>query len=75
MTWYDDDPVWLYKKSNDDVVLYGSGPDYGAYEYVEGDSDDGSDDDAGTDNDDRGGSSSGGCFISSVIFDRDENPE
>ncbi|MBN1398444.1 MAG: T9SS type A sorting domain-containing protein [Bacteroidetes bacterium] len=34
MNWSDNDPVWLYKKSNGDVVLYGDGPDYGANEYV-----------------------------------------
>lgn len=69
MTWPDDAPVWLYKKSNDDVVLYGSGPDYGAYEYVENDKDDSSDDDVNVDDDDNDGSGGGGgCFISSVAF-------
>ena len=27
------DAIWLYKKSDGTVVLYGSAPDYGAYEY------------------------------------------
>jgi hypothetical protein len=30
----DNDPVWLYKKSDGVRVLYGSAPDAGAYEYV-----------------------------------------
>ncbi|MBN2709439.1 MAG: T9SS type A sorting domain-containing protein [Calditrichaceae bacterium] len=34
MTWSNNDPVWLFKKSNGDIVLYGKGPDYGAHEYV-----------------------------------------
>jgi len=29
------DYVWLYKKSDGVQVLYGSAPDYGAYEYEE----------------------------------------
>jgi len=29
----DGDSVWLYKKSDGVQVLYGSAPDYGAYEY------------------------------------------
>ena len=29
----DNDPVWLYKKSDGEVVLYGSAPDAGAYEF------------------------------------------
>lgn len=33
MTWADDAPIWLYKKSDGTRVLYGSAPDYGAYEY------------------------------------------
>jgi hypothetical protein len=33
-TWPNDAPVWLYKKSNGDVVLSGAAPDYGASEYV-----------------------------------------
>lgn len=33
MTWEDDAPIWLYKKSDGTRVLYGSAPDYGAYEY------------------------------------------
>lgn len=31
----DGDKVWLYKKSDGVQVLYGSAPDYGAYEYEE----------------------------------------
>lgn len=34
MTWSNRDPVWLYKKSQGDVVLFGDAPDYGAHEYV-----------------------------------------
>lgn len=34
MTWEDDAPIWLYKKSDGEIVLYGNAPDYGAYEYV-----------------------------------------
>jgi hypothetical protein len=30
------DPVWLYKKSDGAIVLYGSAPDAGAYEYSGG---------------------------------------
>lgn len=26
-------PLWLYKKSDGERVLYGSAPDYGAHEY------------------------------------------
>ena len=33
MTWADDAPVWLYKKSDGDVVLCGDAPDFGAHEY------------------------------------------
>ncbi len=33
MTWSDNAPVWLYKKSDREVVLYGSAPDIGAYEH------------------------------------------
>ena len=33
----DDDPVWLYKKSDGVQVLIGAAPDYGAYEYGTGD--------------------------------------
>lgn len=32
-SWADDAPIWLYKKSDGEVVLYGSAPDYGAHEY------------------------------------------
>lgn len=35
MTWQDGDRIWLYKKSDGQRVLYGSAPDYGAYEYVQ----------------------------------------
>lgn len=34
------DPVWLYKNSSGQQVLYGSAPDIGAYEYVSGGSPD-----------------------------------
>lgn len=34
----DGDYVWLYKKSDGTQVLYGTAPDYGAHEYVLGDS-------------------------------------
>lgn len=34
ITWSDDAPVWLYKKSDGTQVLYGTAPDYGAHEYV-----------------------------------------
>jgi len=33
MTWASGAPIWLYKKSDGTQVLYGSAPDYGAYEY------------------------------------------
>jgi hypothetical protein len=33
MTWTDNAPVWLYKKSDGAIVLQGSAPDMGAYEY------------------------------------------
>lgn len=33
MTWADDAPIWLYKKSDGEIVLSGSAPDYGAHEY------------------------------------------
>jgi hypothetical protein len=33
MTWPDNAPIWLYKKSDGSIVLHGSAPDYGAYEY------------------------------------------
>lgn len=32
-TWADNAPIWLYKKSDGTQVLYGTAPDYGAYEY------------------------------------------
>ena len=35
MTWSDNSPIWLYKNSSGQQVLYGSAPDYGAYEYAE----------------------------------------
>lgn len=34
MTWSADARVWLYKKSDGEVVLAGTAPDYGANEYV-----------------------------------------
>ena len=34
MTWSNGAPIWLYKKSDGSVVLSGSAPDYGAYEYL-----------------------------------------
>lgn len=33
MTWADNAPIWLYKNSSGEIVLYGRAPDYGAYEY------------------------------------------
>ena len=33
MSWNNGASIWLYKKSDGAVVLYGSAPDYGAYEY------------------------------------------
>jgi hypothetical protein len=33
-TWDDNANIWLYKKSDGTVVLNGSAPDYGAYEYT-----------------------------------------
>jgi len=33
MTWSDRANIWLYKKSDGKQVLYGSAPDYGAYEF------------------------------------------
>jgi hypothetical protein len=33
-TWSNGASIWLYKKSDGTQVLYGSAPDYGAYEYV-----------------------------------------
>jgi len=35
-TWSNNAPVWLYKKSDGKVVLFGNAPDYGAHEYVPG---------------------------------------
>lgn len=32
-SWSDNAPIWLYKKSDGTIVLYGSAPDYGAHEY------------------------------------------
>lgn len=32
-TWADDAPIWLYKKSDGERVLYGDAPDYGAHEH------------------------------------------
>jgi hypothetical protein len=34
-TWANNAPIWLYKKSDGVQVLYGTAPDYGAYEYAE----------------------------------------
>ena len=34
MTWSNGAPIWLYKKSDGAVVLYGAAPDYGASEYA-----------------------------------------
>jgi hypothetical protein len=34
MTWNNGAHIWLYKKSDGAVVLYGAAPDYGASEYV-----------------------------------------
>lgn len=36
MTWSNGANVWLYKNSSGTQVLYGSAPDYGAYEYGSG---------------------------------------
>ncbi|MBN2495600.1 MAG: hypothetical protein JXR96_13485 [Deltaproteobacteria bacterium] len=33
MTWAEEAPVWLYRKSDGEVVLHGSAPDMGAHEY------------------------------------------
>jgi len=33
ITWSNDAPVWLYKKSDGDLVLSGNASDYGAHEY------------------------------------------
>ncbi len=32
-TWSDNDPIWLYKKSDGTRVLYDTAPEYGAHEY------------------------------------------
>jgi hypothetical protein len=32
-TWSNGANIWLYKKSDGKQVLYGSAPDYGAFEY------------------------------------------
>jgi hypothetical protein len=32
-TWSNGDGIWLYRKSDGTQVLYGTAPDYGAYEY------------------------------------------
>jgi len=37
ITWNDNDSIWLYKKSDGEVVLSGSAPDIGAYEYIQPD--------------------------------------
>jgi len=36
MTWMDDVPVWLYKKSDGNIILHGAAPDFGAHEYITG---------------------------------------
>jgi len=36
MTWNNNAPIWLYKKSDGARVLYGSAPDYGASEFETG---------------------------------------
>lgn len=33
MTWSDNAPIWLYKKSDGSAVLHGTAPDYGAHEW------------------------------------------
>jgi hypothetical protein len=33
MTWSDNANIWLYKKSDSEIVLHGSAPDFGAHEY------------------------------------------
>jgi len=40
ISWADNAPVWLYKDSDGTVVLSGSAPDYGAYEYDQDESPD-----------------------------------
>lgn len=35
LSWSINDPVWLYKNSFSNIILSGSAPDIGAYEYVE----------------------------------------
>jgi len=34
MSWSDRAKIWLYKKSDGERVLYGSAPDFGAYEFI-----------------------------------------
>jgi len=36
LTWSDNAPVYLYKKSDGVRVLYGSAPDQGAHEFMAG---------------------------------------
>ena len=33
VSWSDNDPIWLYKKSDGTRVLYGAAPEYGAHEF------------------------------------------
>jgi hypothetical protein len=33
MSWNDNAPIWLYKKSDGAQVLAGAGPDFGASEF------------------------------------------
>jgi hypothetical protein len=35
MSWSNNAPIWLYKKSDGAIVLYGTAPDYGAHEYFQ----------------------------------------
>jgi hypothetical protein len=35
ITWADNAPIWLYKDSSGNRVLYGTAPEIGAYEYTE----------------------------------------
>ncbi len=34
MTWSDNANIWLYKKSDGEIVLFNTGPDMGAHEYM-----------------------------------------
>ena len=35
LTWADDAPVWLFRKSDGEQVFFGAAPDYGAFEHAE----------------------------------------